>query len=275
MNIQKIFSKNAQYQKFEVLRDNRNKRFKYSEFFVEGVRNINEAIKNNWTIESFLYSMQDKKSDWANDILRNTKTAINYELTNELLSDLSGKEDTSELLAIVKMRSDEVSQIKLGECPMLAIFDRPSNKGNLGTIIRSCDALGVDGLIIMGHSVDLYDPDVISASMGSFFKVPVIRITENTILLNWIAELRSKYSNLLVIGSTSHAQKSLYEINLTNPIIYLIGNETVGLNNNLKEISDIMTTIPMDINSSASSFNVSCAATVMFYEAVRQRKTKS
>ncbi|MHB8129455.1 MAG: hypothetical protein ACYDEX_10685, partial [Mobilitalea sp.] len=62
MKVQKIFSKNAQYQKFEVLKTNRNKRFKYNEFFVEGVRNINEAIHNNWSIVSFLYSTQDKLS---------------------------------------------------------------------------------------------------------------------------------------------------------------------------------------------------------------------
>lgn len=273
MKALRIFSKNAQYQKFEVLKTNRNKRFKYNEFFVEGVRNINEAIKNNWIITAFLYSFEDKLSDWAIGILENTNTELNFELTKELLSELSGKEDVSELLAIVKMRQDDTNQIVTGDCPILAIFDRPSNKGNLGTIIRSCDALGVNGLIITGHCVDLYDPDVIASSMGSFFKVPVIRMTENTTLINWIEELKSNYSNLTVVGTSAHADKFLYEIDLTNPTIFLIGNETVGLNNSLKELSDVMITIPMDSDSSASSFNVSCAATVMFYEAVRQRNT--
>ena len=175
-------------------------------------------------------------------------------------------------MAIVKMREDNIKQIKMGDYPLLAIFDRPSNKGNLGTMIRSCDALGVNGLIITGHSVDLYDPDVIASSMGSFFKVPVIRMTENLTLLDWVEDMRKSYPRLTIVGSSSHADKKIYEIDLTVPTIFLIGNETVGLNNNLTELSDIMTTIPMDINSSATSFNVSCAATVMFYEAVRQRK---
>lgn len=65
----KVNSKNATYQKFEVLKTNRNKRYKYGEFFVEGVRNINEAIKNNWEICSFIYSDKSKLSDWAKKVI--------------------------------------------------------------------------------------------------------------------------------------------------------------------------------------------------------------
>jgi len=173
------------------------------------------------------------------------------------------------------MRQDATNQIILSDCPIIAIFDRPSNKGNLGTIIRSCDALGVEGLVITGHCVDLYDPDVIVSSMGSFFKVPVIRMPENSTILNWIEELRHTYDKLQVIGTSANADKCLYQLDMTNPVIFLIGNETSGLNNSLKELSDIMTTIPMSASSSASSFNVSCASTVMFYEAARQRAIKS
>ena len=143
MEIQRIYSKNADYQKLEVLKNNRNKRYKYFKFFVEGVRNINEAIKNGWVVHSFIYSFDRELSRWAAEVIKNTRTALNYELTNELLSDLSGKTDTSELMAILQMREDNTKQFKLSENPVLALFDRPSNKGNLGTVIRSCDALGV------------------------------------------------------------------------------------------------------------------------------------
>ncbi len=71
-------------------------------------------------------------------------------------------------IAIVQMKDDDYENITLGKIPLIAVFDRPSNKGNLGTIIRSCDALGVDGLIITGHCVDLYDPETITATMGVF-----------------------------------------------------------------------------------------------------------
>jgi 23S rRNA (uridine2479-2'-O)-methyltransferase len=274
MNTQKIFSKNATYQKFEVLKTNRNKRYKYKEFFVEGVRNINEAIKNNWHIVSFLYTRENKLSTWATELLRTVKTDVNYELTSALMSDLSNKEDTSELLAIVKMREDSFTQFHLSDNPILALFDRPSNKGNLGTIIRSCDALGIEGLIITGHSVDLYDPDVIVSSMGSFFHIPVIRLEDNTNLERFLQQMKRDYPNFQIVGTTAHKEKNIYDLDMTTPVLFMIGNETDGLNRTFKESCDVLVTIPMSESSSASSFNVGCAATVMFYEAVRQRKKR-
>ncbi|MCX7773547.1 MAG: rRNA methyltransferase [Clostridia bacterium] len=274
MRTQRIYSKNADYQKFEVLKTNRNKRYKYYEFFVEGVRNINEAINNGWTIQAFIYSYEKQLSRWATDILKNNPAEMHYELTDALMADLSSKTDTSELLAVLKMQEDSPQKIKLSENPVIALFDRPSNKGNLGTIIRSCDALGIEGLVITGHAVDLYDPDTIAATMGSFFKVPVCRMADNQSIQAWISSLKERYPALKVIGSTAHAECSIDQIDLTTPVLFLIGNETDGLSNMLCEISDVMGTIPMASDSSASSFNVACAASIMFYEAARQRNLK-
>ena len=271
MRTEKINSKSATYQKFEVLKTNRNKRFKYGEFFVEGVRNINNAVANGWQIVSFLYDADRKLSDWAKDKLNTVKTEVNYALRSDLLAELSSKEDTSELLAVIKMKNDDFSRIKLSEAPLIALFDRPSNHGNLGTILRSCDALGVDGLIITGHAVDLYDPDVVSSTMGSFFCVPAIRMADNDSVFSLIDDLKAKYPGFQVVGTTAHNEKQLFEVDFTKPTMLLIGNETEGLRRIYKEKSDVLTTIPMNPNGSASSFNVACAATVMFYEAVRQR----
>ncbi len=271
MRTEKINSKSATYQKFEVLKTNRNKRFKYGEFFVEGVRNINYAVANGWKIVSFLYDADRKLSDWAKDKLNTVKTEVNYALRSDLLAELSSKEDTSELLAVIKMESDDFSRIKLSDKPLIALFDRPSNHGNLGTILRSCDALGVDGLIITGHAVDLYDPDVVSSTMGSFFSVPAIRIADNDTVFRLIEDLRKKYPGFQVVGTTAHNEVQLFDVDFTKPTMLMIGNETEGLRRIYKEQSDVLTTIPMDPNGAASSFNVACAATVMFYEAVRQR----
>lgn len=271
MLTEKIFTKNATYQKFEVLKTNRNKRYKYNEFFVEGVRNINEAIKNGWHICSFLYTKEKKLSNWVTDILDKVKTDINYELTTTLMMELSNKEDTSELLAIVTMREDSFNQFRLSNNPILALFDRPSNKGNLGTIIRSCDALGVEGLIITGHAVDLYEPEVIVSSMGSFFHVPVIRVTDLSQLDEFINNMKQRYPGFQTIGTTAHKQTPIDRVDLTKPVMFLIGNETDGLSNYFRDKCDISATIPMVESSSASSFNVGCAATVLFYEAARQR----
>lgn len=266
----KIFSKNAVFQKFEVLKTNRNKRYKFHEFLVEGVRSLNEAVKNNWKIKSFLYS-KDSLSDWAKNMIRQADTDVNYCLTSELMAELSGKEDTSELMAVIEMRDDRPDAVPLSETPLLVLFDRPSNKGNLGTMIRSCDALGADMLILTGHGVDLYDPDVVVSAMGSFFKLPVVRMTDNRELYDYIAGLKSRYPAFMTIGTTAHHEFPIYDTDLTVPLLLMIGNETMGLNRAFKEFCDMLCTIPMSENSYASSFNVSCAASILMYEVTRQR----
>ena len=266
-----VFSKNSTYQKFEVLKTNRNKRHRYGEFLVEGVRNINGAINNKWKIKHFIYD-KSNLSGWAEDIIKSVKTIENYCLTPELMVDLSEKTDSSELMAIIEMRDNDFTQVKLSDKPMILLFDRPSNKGNLGTVIRSCDALGVDMLIITGHSVDLYDPDVVVSSMGSFFHIPVICETDNALLYEYIEKLKTEYSDFAIIGTTAHKENPVYNTDLKKPVLIMIGNETMGLNKTFKEYCDILCTIPMSEDSYASSFNVGCAASIILYEIVRQRR---
>lgn len=270
----KIYNKNNIYQKFEVLKTNRNKRYRYHEFLVEGVRSLNEAVKNNWEIHSFLYD-KTNLSDWAKDMIASTYTEMNYCLTGELMRELSGKEDTSELMAVIGMREDELMNVLLSKNPFLVLFDRPSNRGNLGTMIRSCDALGADMLIITGHAVDLYDPDVVVSAMGSFFNMPVVRIEDNTKLFSYIANLKREIPNFTVLGTTAHRERTIWEADLTVPLMLMMGNETMGLNKAFKDACDVLCTIPMAETSYASSFNVSCAASILMYEVVRQRSGKS
>jgi TrmH family RNA methyltransferase len=271
MKTVRVYSKNADYQRFEVLKTNRNKRYRYFEFFVEGVRNINEAIKNGWDFYSFLYAPDKPLSNWAVDMLHTVKTDVNYELSECLMAELSGKTDTSELMAVVKMRKDCFTRLPITENPLYVLFDRPSNKGNLGTIIRSCDAMGADGLLLTGHTVDLYDPDVVVSTMGSFFHMPAIRIPDNEQVFGWIAQMKERYPDFQAVGTTAHKGTRIADVDLTRPTLLMVGNETDGLCRAFKESCDVLATIPMSGSSSASSLNVACAATVLLYEAVRQR----
>lgn len=270
--IQKLYVKNACFQRLEVLKTNRNKRYRASAIFVEGVRNINQAVANGWEFEAFIYSSEKKLSRWAEDILQNTPAEAHYLLPLTLMEELSGKSDTSELLAVVKMRNRDPLALHPAGTPLLALFDRPSNKGNLGAILRSCDALGVDGLAITGHGVDIYDPDTIAASMGSFFKVPFYFLPDNIAVEAWLACLRRQWPDLQTIATSAHGEMPVSSLELTGPALFLLGNETDGLCKKLYELSDRTVTIPMSDGSSASSFNVACAATVLFYEAARQRR---
>jgi len=267
----RLYAQNADFQRLVTLKTNRYKRHKYHAFFVEGVRSINNAIAHGWHIESLVYSGERGLSDWAKQTLKSVRSDVNYVLTDALMAALSGKDDTSELVAIVQMRADDTERLALSNVPLVALFDRPSNHGNLGTILRSCDGLGVDGLIITGHAADLYDPEVIAASMGSFFKVPVVRLADNRALFDYVHTLKAKYTDFQLIGTTAHNEKYVFNADFTRPTMIMIGNETDGLCRALKENCDTLVTIPMAQESTASSFNVGCAATVLFYEARRQR----
>jgi TrmH family RNA methyltransferase len=271
MKVERIQTRNAAFQKFEVLKTNRNKRFRYQEFFVEGVRNLTQAVRNGWSIVSFLYTDERELSRWARDLLAVVETEVNHVLPASLLAELSGKEDTSELLAVVRMREDDLSQLRFSANPFLALFDSPSNHGNLGTVIRSCDALGVEALILTGHSVDPYDPAVVVASMGSFFQVPVVRVAESEAVQEFLDGMKAKYPRFQTVGTTAHEATPISLVDFTRPTLILIGNETDGLSKAYKDACDVLATIPMGAEASASSLNVACAATVVFYEALRQR----
>ncbi len=267
----KIITENNEFQHIEVLKRNREKRSKYKEFFIEGVKSINYAIQYNWNIKTYVYSREKPLSKWAENVLSNSKAELHLELPLNLMKKLSDKdEELSEILAVISMPENDVSRIKIKDDMLVVVFDRPSSHGNLGTLIRSCEALKVDGIIITGHAIDLYDPKTIRSSMGTFFSVPTIRLQSHNDLLLWFDHIKSSMKNFKVIGSTSKADKSVIDADLINPMALLIGNETNGLSNNYKAICDLLIKIPMGGN--ITSFNVACAASIILYEIGRQRK---
>jgi len=283
-----IYADNAAFQALEVLKTNRNKRHKRRAFFIEGVRNLNAAERYGWRFEALIYDGGAPLSGWARDIVRRNANADIYELAPALMKKLSAKTDTSELAAVIRMK-DPDSGWADGEAvyenlvnredanPIYALIDRPSSKGNLGTLMRSCDAFGVSALFRTGHSVDFFDPDVIAASMGSFFAVPLYSLSEAEETDNLIAALRRAHPELSVVGASEQAYQNAFETDLTKPLLFLFGNEADGLSWRLKQSADAIASIPMGRTTFASSLNVSCAATAFLYEAVRQRyniKTK-
>lgn len=187
-----ITKENAAFQVVKALKTNREKR-NHEGFLFEGVRNINNAITYKWNIKAFFYSSEKGLSDWARDVVKNGNAETHYDLSLELLHKLSNKEEASELLALAEIPKDSFEKIELKENPLIVIFDRPSSPGNLGTIIRSCDALGIDGLIITGHAIDVYDPETISATTGSLFSLPIVRVQSQKELDEWVESLRLKY----------------------------------------------------------------------------------
>lgn len=265
-----IYSENNDLQRIETVRRNREKRNKEGVFFVEGVRPINQATSYDWDIGAFIYANDKELSGWAKGILKNSKAQKHYEMPFDLVKKLSLKEETSELLALVKIPKDNLDRIPVTKNPLILIFDRPASPGNLGTILRSSDALGADGLIITGHAVDAYEPEVVSSSTGSLFAVPVVRLPSQKELTAWIESLKQQFPTLSVIGTDETGPEAIFEHDFTKPTILLLGNETWGLSQSYKELADAMVHIPMQ--GSASSLNVANAASIVLYEISRQRK---
>lgn len=268
--IVRVYSENASFQHFETLRRNREKRHRHREFVLEGVRQINLALEYGWGIKGWLYCPERRLSSWATGLLERDDAATRYELSSQLLEKLSGKAESSELLALVAIPPDDLERIPLRPDLLILVFDRPANPGNLGTTIRSADALGAHGLVITGHAVDLYDPETVSASVGSLFALPVVRLASARELEPWFAHLHDELGPVQIIGTSAKADHPLTEQDWRRPTVLVIGNETSGLSAHYRERCDAIVNIPQ--TGAATSLNVACAATVLLYEIQRQRR---
>lgn len=268
--VTRIYSENNDFQYVDALRRNREKRHRSKEFFVEGVRAINQALAHDWRITSFLYTRERPLSDWAEGILAHSRAERHLELPLQLLGKLSAKDNPSELIALVAMPEDRLSRIAVHDQLRVIVFDRPASPGNLGTTIRSCDAFRGDGMVITGHGVDLYDPETIRATTGSFFATPVVRVPSPRDLCPWLEGLRGRLPDLCIVGSSEKATIDVSEHDLSRPTVLIVGNETWGMSAFYRDLCDVIVKIPM--GGSASSLNVACATTVLLYELDRQRR---
>jgi len=264
----KIYSENNEFQHAEALKRNRVKRNKNKKIFVEGVKSINLAIENHWEIDTFLYSTEKKLSSWAIDLLNKSIAKKHIEMSLSLMAKLSDKEDTSELIALIKMKPDALDRIAIKKNLLIVVIDRATSPGNLGTILRSCDSFKVDAVIMTGHSCDLYEPKTIQASIGTIFSVPIIRLESHHELLAWIEKIKPAVPSLKIIGTTVKTNITIDSAELKPPLLLLIGNETHGLSGAYKEICDQLVKIP--IGGATSSLNVACATSIFLFEINRR-----
>jgi TrmH family RNA methyltransferase len=152
---------------------------------------------------------------------------------------------------------------------LVLVFDRPTTPGNIGTLVRSADALGASGVVITGHAADPYDPKAVRASTGSLFALPVVRAPSHQAVLDWAAALRGRGVALEILGTDESGDEDIAGHDLTGAKIIAIGNETQGLSNAWRQSCDRILRIP--IGGSATSLNAAAAGTIVLYEAARQR----
>lgn len=266
----RISRSNAQFQQWEALLRNRNKRQRAGEFLVQGVRPISLAVERGWPVRALIYDAERPLSRWATETLERAAGAERVAMAPELLRQLSGKEqEVPELVAVVVLPADDLSRIEVGPSFVGVVFDRPTGPGNIGTLVRSVDAFGGGGLIVTGHAADPYDPKAVRASTGSLLAVPVVRVRSHREVLEWARAKRAAGHPLSVVGTDEKGAADIAEVDLTGPTLLVIGNETSGLSAGWRDGCDLMARIP--IGGAASSLNAASAATVALYETVRQR----
>ncbi len=266
----RISTRNASFQRWQALLANRAKRQQAGEFLVQGVRPISLAVEGGFRVNTFVYPDGAELSRWARETLDRVP-ATRVAMAPELLRELGEKdEDLPELLAAVALPDDELSRIPVGPDLLVVAFDRPTSPGNVGTLVRSADAFGAHGVVVTGHAADPYDPKAVRASTGSLFAVPVVRAASHRDLLDWVAALRGGGLPVRVVGTDESAPVDVAACDLAGPTVIAIGNETHGLSSGWRRACDAMARIP--ITGAASSLNAATAASVVLYEAARQRR---
>lgn len=262
MNKLLIKAENAEYQIIQSLKLNRIKRNKLREIFIEGIECIKQAIDSKIEITRIIVKDINTLSNWGKNIIEQYRDVKIIEMSSKLYNELTDKTNPAEMLITAKIKPDKIDDIQ-NENPFIILFDRPSDYGNLGSIIRSANAFNADGIFIMGHGVDIYEPKVIRASLGSIFFTKIVTIESMEILVEYIKAQKMK-NNMEIIGTDSAGNVSLKDYRIKRPVMVIMGNEAKGMSIKLKEICDKIIKIPIEGN--VNSLNVSCAASIIMWE---------
>lgn len=187
-----------------------------------------------------------------------------FEVTQEILAKMAYRDRPEGLMAIASIREHKLADLPYKDGALYLLAQAVEKPGNLGSILRSADAAGVDGVIVCDKCTDLYNPNVIRASTGALFSLPVAEASSEE-AWKWLSE-----RNIKVLAATPHTDKYHTDINLNSSVAIAVGAEQYGLSDFWFEKADCKVKIPM--LGSMDSLNVATAATILLYEAARQRK---
>jgi len=235
-------------------------------FLIEGVKELSLALKSGIKFFRLFYCEELFKGDEERKII---KTALKQgaeliAVTSNVFKKMVYREGAFGLLAEAEQSKNGLKDMSLGVPPLLVVIENAEKPGNLGAILRSADAAGADGVIVCGKGADIYNPNVVRASMGALFTIPVAESTpEETI--RWL-----KDKGIIIVAATPNADKSYFDADFKGACAILMGSEHEGLSSALLKAADIKVMIPM--KGKTDSLNLSAAAAVILYEAVRQRR---
>lgn len=238
----------------------RKNREKEKVFVAEGLRFVSE-IPNDWDVECYIIS----DSFAAQQELKTYETRAEvFLLPDSLFESLSETENPQGILAVCRRKEAGLEEFLEKKNAFFILAEEMNDPGNLGTVIRTADACGVDAVFLSKGSVDLYNPKTLRATMGSVFHVPVF---QNVSLEETAEILRAK--GIPLYAAHLRGRQYPYSLNLRRACAFLIGNEARGLSEEAAALCDSYVKIPMP--GQAESLNASVAAGVLMYEVVRQR----
>ncbi|WDE99170.1 RNA methyltransferase [Lentisphaera profundi] len=245
----------------------RRYRDKEQTMIIEGFRSIYRAADNG-IFPKELYICRDyflgKNEDELIAKLQKEGNTQIFETEKSVFKKISYRDRPEGLLGLTSYFRKQVNDLQLSDSPLLVVAQSIEKPGNLGTIIRSADGTGADGLILCDKCTDLFNPNVITASTGMCFSLPIAEDSSQD-AINYLKE-----NKITIISATPHADKLYTEVDMTGPIAIIVGAEQYGLTEEWMEQSSINVKIPM--LGKADSLNVATATTLLLYEAVRQRQ---
>jgi TrmH family RNA methyltransferase len=267
---EKLLSKNNPRVKYVRRLANHRFRDKEKRFLVEGIRFVEEAIRSAWPVEMLVYSKEIMENPRAEQLLK-TAAASNVSLLEVEVKDFGELAETitpQGVIAVAAQRGQQLEDLETEDGPaLLVLVDGVQDPGNLGTIVRSADAAGAGGVILLEGTADIYNPKTLRATMGSIFHLPVIQGVSAQGVLSYL-----KQRGIKTVAGDPHCSRVLSEIDLKVPCALVAGSEAGGINKSLKENVDETARIPMP--GRAESLNVAISASIMLYEALRQRGTR-
>lgn len=233
-------------------------------FLAEGIRLVEEALHSDFELEALLWDVGTNELPEAILLHDKCRNAF-FELSPGAFAEVSDTVTSQGVIAVVRMKEDG-SDVLQNE--LVVLLDGVQDPGNVGTLIRSCDAFGFAGVCCGTHTADPFSPKVLRASMGGLFRVNIV--TEQS--LDFVTKWRAQHKDGFVVVSDANVDDACYQINLKGPCLLVIGSEAFGITDAVRGLSTHRVAIPMI--GQAESLNAGIAGSVLMYESARQRLDK-
>ena len=227
-------------------------------FVVEGRRELMHCVNAGFEVDSVYYCQALGKCPVAHERC--------YEVSREVYEKIAYRDSTEGVVAVVKSRYRTLQDLDLPENPLIVVLESVEKPGNLGAVLRSADAAGVDAVIVCDPLTDLYNPNLIRSSIGAVFTVPLVACASE----ECIAFLKLK--DISILTAQLQDSQSYYDIDMCRAIAIVMGTESTGLTEQWRQAADAHIRIPM--KGALDSLNVSVSAAVLIFEALRQRESK-